>query len=209
MIAALIGCIPIIINGEGYKFNEPFTQNNLVNERQKIKFAYVGRLLKSKGVDRLLKLFSVYCGDRWEITLIGDRDFNNADSIDAEDMLNYSRLKEGQIKFLGFQRDVAAHLRQATVYISLSDREGIPFGVLDAINAGLFIILSSVPGHVEFSGLPGVIIVENDLNTVLNEIIRGAIDVNNFDRLKRLNICKDRFGIDSISVAISSNIFNN
>ena len=181
-IKGFIKCEPVIINGEGYSFTASVTLPILRCSDDVIKFVYVGRLLKSKGVDKLLSAFLVYPNDSWQLLLVGDRDFNNSDSISSDDVEKYTNLLNGRIKFLGFRRDVAQLLKQASVYISMSDREGVPFGVLDAIDAGLFVVLSSVPGHLIFSGLPGVIVLNTDLNQVLTDIDKGVINIYNFDQ---------------------------
>ena len=85
----------------------------------------------------------------------------------------------------------------------------VPFGVLDAIDAGLFVVLSSVPGHLIFSGLPGVIVLNTDLNQVLTDIDKGVINIYNFDQKKRLELCVQRFGLEAVVGQIESKVFQN
>jgi glycosyltransferase involved in cell wall biosynthesis len=208
-ISRFIKCDPIVVNGEGYVFNKSVAESSSQAIDGVIKFAYVGRLIKSKGVDKLLSDFLEYSDALWQLILVGDRDFNNSDSISEHQICKYSELSNGRIKFIGFKPNVANLLRETSVYISMSSREGLPFGVLDAINAGLFVILSAVPGHLSFAGLPGVIIIQNDLKEVLDQIKCGEINIHHFDRKKRLQMCINRFGFDVVVNDISCKVFNN
>jgi glycosyltransferase involved in cell wall biosynthesis len=201
---------PILINGEGYKFDLKYNAERDFKVGRSVVFAYVGRLLKSKGVDILLQSFSRLFGDNWSLLLIGDKDFNNSDGV-SEAMIKRSQLiSKGKIRCAGFSKNVRESLRNVDIVISMSIREGLPFSVLDAVNAGAFLILSPVPGHLAFNGMDGVVMVERgELDQTLKSIMENPVKYLNFDRKKRLNQCNQKFGQEKIVDHICEVIKNN
>lgn len=142
------------INGEGYCFTGKKRSFDKLDKNNKfVNFVYHGRLLKSKGVERVLNLFEQH--QFGKIDLYGDTDFGNSDAIDAK-YRKYANRDDAIIKIRPFAENIHDLIREYDVFISLSEREGIPFSVLDALNAGLYVILSNVAGHDEFAHLPGV-----------------------------------------------------
>lgn len=197
-----IGGGPIVLEGEGYKFH------SLVRSRpaQKfLKFAYVGRLLKSKGVDQLVASFAKHSHPDWTLILIGDSDFSNRDSVAPEEIKHLALSSKGKIVCTGFRSDVLTLLLDVDVLVSLSRREGLPFAVLDGVTAGVHLVLSPVPGHLSFDGLPGVTFVEpTELGTLYELISNNPEQFLTFDRPARLAFCMSRFGHDAIIASIKS-----
>ncbi len=190
-----------LINGEGYFFG------NFIPQKIKfppVKIAYVGRLLKSKGVDVLVNCF-IKSGINAELYLIGDYDFKNADSLDRVWLDEVIFNSNGKIKFLGFINNVKNLLLNIDVYVSLSDREGLPFSVLDAVECGCFIVLSPVPGHLSFANFDGIHFVNSHfdlLSFFMNMPLIMSSKSWNFDRKKRLKSCEEIFGSKKISADI-------
>jgi glycosyltransferase involved in cell wall biosynthesis len=198
-IGDILRSSPILLNGEGYFFDGyNFSHYDKVAQ-DGITFAYVGRLLKSKGVDEVLNNFSKYSRADWKLLLIGDSDFGNVDAISQDDLNRYSDVSLGDIVFTGFRSDVRDILRSVDVLISLSQREGLPFSILDGINAGTYLALSAVPGHLSFSGLPGVTILESGCTgQFFDEIALDPDIFLQFNRVDRLNLCIKKFGHTNI-----------
>jgi len=187
----------ILINGEGFAFN-------ITSPIKKIKsnplvIAYVGRLLKSKGVDRLIEAFIRLTHLNCELHLVGDLDFSNSDAISSEWLHQMQSISNNKIKCYGFVNNVRDLLKQVDIYVSLSDREGLPFSVLEAIEAGCFVILSPVPGHLSFADLDGITFDgPKGLKVILEDIINHPKKYYNFDAIERIRICKSRFGIQNV-----------
>ncbi len=55
----------------------------------------------------------------------------------------------GRVRLLGWQDDLTSFYDGITAYVSLSRKEGLPYAALDALAAGLPVVLSDVPGHRE------------------------------------------------------------
>jgi len=149
-----------MILGEGYsKRISNVSRNNNEAVPGTIDLIYVGRLLSSKGVGRLLDGFeklSLLHPNRFRLVLVGDSDFQNSDAIDRE-ALKASESKLGDALVLaGFQSDFSHLITSSSIFVSLSAREGMPFSVLEMLDAGVPCILSRVPGHKEFAKFDSV-----------------------------------------------------
>lgn len=196
VIQQIIGREPVILDGEGYKFYSVVGARPLSEE---LTFAYVGRLLKSKGVDKLVASFAQHSDPDWRLMLIGDSDFSNRDSVPAEKIKQLTYQSRGKIISTGFQSNVQSFLLDVDVLISLSSREGLPFSILDGISSGAYIVLSPVPGHMSFAGLPGVTFVEpSEINKFFEKVSENKELILKFDREVRMKICKKKFGQEAI-----------
>lgn len=58
---------------------------------------------------------------------------------------------DSRIEFRGHCREVLPYLRTADVYISASRAEGLPCSVMEAMLAGLDVVLSDIPSHRELA----------------------------------------------------------
>lgn len=188
-----------VINGEGYHFTSMFEKRALKND-QRISFIYVGRLLKSKGVDRLLEAFARASQKDWELVLYGDSDFNNSDCISLSFIKRQQQLSPGRIIHAGFLDDLKTRLVNADVAVSLSEREGLPFSVLDAIDCGLYVVLSNVPGHNEFSAYNGVSMIDaNGVEGFFKMLESRPELVKIFDMETRHKQCYERFSWQKVN----------
>lgn len=156
-----------------HKKNIHKSTNNILN------FVYVGRFLKSKGILETIEFiinFNKYTKINISLTLIGDYDFKNKDSVAQSDIL---RLKQYGIKVfnLGYSSNPWELISKNSIFISLSYREGLPFSVLEALHFNHYCILSFVPGHKEFEIIPGLSFVDDNLN--YNNLHRIINDWNN------------------------------
>jgi glycosyltransferase involved in cell wall biosynthesis len=195
----------ILINGEGFAFN--ITSPIKKNKTTALVIAYVGRLLKSKGVDRLIEAFIRLPQLNCELRLIGDFDFSNSDAISTEWLAEMQSVSNNKISCYGFVYNVRDLLKEVDIYVSLSDREGLPFAALEAIEAGCIIVLSPVPGHLSFADFKGIIFDgSKDLHMILEDLLTHPDKYYHFDASYRLKICNTRFGIESIVADIKSKI---
>ena len=71
---------------------------------------------------------------------------------------------QSRVDFLGWQDDLRGFYRSIFAFVSLSHKEGLPYGVLDALAAGLPVVLSDIPGHRELveHGRNGYLVAPSD-----------------------------------------------
>jgi glycosyltransferase involved in cell wall biosynthesis len=189
-----------LINGEGYQFSECRVA---ARPRKPLRIGYVGRLLKSKAVDRLIEAATLSSGCR--LTLIGDIDFGNSDGIDANWLEEQIANSDGKLVHTGFVDDVKAVLKDIDIVVSMSIREGLPFAVLDAIDSGCLAILSPVPGHKSFDGIDGVLFTHVDNLPVILQSIADTPEIYfQYDQDIRKAICIRQFGIEVVTQVIAN-----
>jgi glycosyltransferase involved in cell wall biosynthesis len=126
-----------------------------------ITYIYIGSIDKRKRVKELCNGFSRFAKDNEQLICIG----TGSDFSELEN-------KYSNITLPGFKRDITEYLLQADYFISMSDSEGLPNVVIEALACKLPVILSDIPAHREFFLLNekiGVLITEG-LDKALEKI---------------------------------------
>lgn len=139
--------------------------------------AYVGRLVREKGVIELLEAMAVVkqrmpqarlmvVGD----TLESDRGRDIQKEIRA--LLAKHQLAESVV-FLGFRSDVPALLHLADLFVLPSYREGMPLTILEAMAAGKPVVTTNVRGCREevVNGLTGIVVAPRDPRSLSEAIL--------------------------------------
>jgi len=118
----------------------------------------VGRLVAGKGVEDLLDVLRAV--PQVALTVAGDGALSEQLRQRAVQMGVAERLE-----LLGWRDDLGDFYSGLTLYVSLSRKEGLPYGVLDAMAAGLPLVLSDIPGHRELvpDGRNGILVPVGDL----------------------------------------------
>lgn len=108
---------------------------------EEIRFVMVARFAAPKNQTRLLHaLASIGCRG-WRLELIGDGE-TRADCQQLAEKLGISE----QVVFTGEVQDVPARLERSDVFVLISDWEGLPFSIIEAMRAGLPVVASDVGG---------------------------------------------------------------
>lgn len=130
----------VVLNGAGINLNR--YKYCPLKEGDKIKFLFVGRIMKEKGVDELFyaakKLKKEY-GEKIEVGMVGF--FEDEYKKQVEQLQ-----KEGVIRFYGFQEDVRPLYEDATCVVLPSYHEGMSNVLLEGAATGRALITSDVPG---------------------------------------------------------------
>ncbi|CAM5677013.1 Mannosyl transferase OS=Lysinibacillus sphaericus OX=1421 GN=LS41612_05020 PE=4 SV=1 [Lysinibacillus sphaericus] len=82
----------------------------------------------------------------WHLQFIGDGSLR----LSLENYVKDKGLSE-RVTFLGNQLDVTTLLAESQIFVLLSDWEGLPISIIEAMRAGLPIIATNVGGVNEFS----------------------------------------------------------
>jgi glycosyltransferase involved in cell wall biosynthesis len=113
-----------------------------------------------------------------------------------------SDVDEGRLRFLGPRRDVPELLAAADVFLMTSDREGLPVALLEAMAAGLPVVVPDVGGigEVVDATVGGLVqYTESSAITALEDAL--APFLRDSDRRRRCGECarnrvRDRFGVE-------------
>jgi glycosyltransferase involved in cell wall biosynthesis len=124
----------------------------------------VSRMLKDKGIREVVLAARELKrrGSKVEIRFVGAPDAGNPTSISEQTLDQWN--KEGCIRWLGHQENVAAMWSMAHIAVLPSYREGMPMSLLEAAACGRPIVTTDVQGCNEFveDGVNGFLIPVND-----------------------------------------------
>lgn len=115
-------------------------------ERPAPRIAMVARLAEPKRPDLLLHALAQVrdtLGYEIAATLMGDGPLRSELTAQA------ARLGLAQVEFTGDVSDVARRLATHSISVLMSDHEGLPLAVIEAMRAGLAIVTSDLPGTRE------------------------------------------------------------
>ena len=157
---------------------------------------YVGRLIESKSLNILLSAVALV-KKKQDIKLVLCGVGNQKDELqELAERLNIVK----DIYFAGYlmSEEIFALMKKASVFISLSDYEGCPNTVIEAMACGCPIIVSKIAAHLEILDDTTALFVENkDVNRIaeaMEDIFNNQEEAN-----KRVNIAKNRTKEWSIS----------
>ncbi len=87
------------------------------------------------------------------------------------------------VRPLGFRRDPERLLTAADIFVLPSEREGLSFAVLEAMAAGLAMVVSDGPGNPEAVGDAGVVVPVGDVGALAAALGSLALDRERRERL--------------------------
>ncbi|WP_224826191.1 glycosyltransferase family 4 protein [Cognatishimia sp. MH4019] len=133
-----------------------------------IRFLFVGRLLRSKGLvvlaDATRRLRNR--GHAFTLSVLGPMD-TNPDAITAAELDAWQR--GDVLQYLGETRDVAPYLAATDVFVLPTMlREGVPRTILEAMASGLPVITTDAPGCGETieDGVSGLVVPAGDADAL-------------------------------------------
>lgn len=151
----------IVVLGSGVERSDP--KATQVINTDSLKLLYVGRLLKSKGINTTISIFEQFKSRNISVslTIAGTIDKDNPDSITETELLEL-KSKIG-VKYLGFVSDMDSVYKECNVLLFPSTyREGVPRVILEALKYGLTIVTRDMPGCKETINGNGYLIREEE-----------------------------------------------
>ncbi|MDD2983066.1 MAG: glycosyltransferase [Crocinitomicaceae bacterium] len=138
----------------------------------------VGRLIKTKHVDDLIKIFAQCNMADWKLIIVG----GNPNKIDL--LMEYKSLVkelnlESRVKLVGAQKNVDEYYRKSKVFAFTSSSEGFPNVIGEAMSAGLPVIAYDClagPSDMIDQGVNGYLIPlfdSNEFKTKLNSLMQN------------------------------------
>ena len=141
-------------------------------------FLMAARLLRDKGVREFAEAAARIRAVQPETRclLAGWHDSTNPEAIARSELDGW--IREGSIEYLGHLADVRPAVRQASVYVLPSYREGMPRSVLEAMAMGRPIITTDVPGcrHAIEDGISGLLVPCRSPGALADAMLRLARD---------------------------------
>lgn len=172
-----------VMNGAGVNIDEySFTP---MLDGETIRFLFIGRIMKEKGVDELFEAAKWITEEfnNVEFDIVGPFEDNYEEKVKALE-------KEGIINFHGFQSDVKTYIRQAHCFVLPSYHEGMANALLECAAMGRPLITTNIYGCREA--------VKDGENGFLCEV-RNSIDL--YKKIKKfieIPVCKKvNMGIES------------
>ena len=125
-----------------------------INKKSTIAITMVARFAAPKRQDLLIRALP-FLPSSARLCLIGDGSGRAACEALAQQLSVVDR-----IEFVGDSDEVVLHLTEARIFVLLSDHEGLPLTVIEAMRAGLPVVASSVGGIPELveDGVTGVLL---------------------------------------------------
>lgn len=190
-----------VVNPVDINRSYPLNKNDKMNLRKRLGFKQnltiilcVGIIIKRKGIDLLIKSFAKYINKysfNATLILIGP----NAEN--EENIQFYNKMKilindlgiEKNIIFTGIKANVDEYMQISDIFVLLSEKEGLPNVLLEAMSTGLPVIALNIPGITEFiiqNGVDGIIIYEENSDKIAltidkilsNQNIYNSISIN-------------------------------
>ena len=175
--------------------NPVIIQNEQKNERKNIILS-VGRLIYSKRLDLLLKMFSEIDNHDYELWIVGEgTEKDNLVKLAHELMISE------KVIFWGARKDIHFFYKQAKIFAFTSVSEGFPNALLEALSFGLPSISFDCiagPSDLIIDGYNGFLITELDQKTYKEKLIK-LMDDNVFVKLaKNTQKHANEFNIEKI-----------
>ena len=158
------GLITVIQNG--VDMNKFYAEGAQILNNDEIIFGTVGRLIKVKGYENLIKAFSLIKNKNWSLRMVGDGEERKS----LEKLAKNHGLQE-QVHFLGAV-EANDELPKMDVFVHPSYSEGLSLAVMEAAAAGKFLIASDVGGLPEIveHGKTGLLINPHSLEDLVEKL---------------------------------------
>ncbi|EMQ71471.1 TPA: glycosyltransferase family 4 protein [Vibrio cholerae] len=145
-----------LLPGSGVCINKFSPHLKTKREDKKIRFLFVGRMLKDKGIIELVMANNVLISEGYDfsLTLCGGIDTKNSSSLSEDELKNFCL--NSNIRWIGNCDNMPSVYAESDCIVLPSYREGLPRTLLEAGAMGLPSVTTNVPGckHV----------IENDFN---------------------------------------------
>lgn len=158
-----------VLNGAGVNLVDYSYQEYPKNDN--VKFLFVGRVMKEKGVDELFSAMEKLVGEGVKCSL----DVVGPFEEDYESVLDKYEA-EGWLKYHGYQEDVRPFIKQCDCFVLPSYHEGMANTNLESASMGRPLITSDIPGCKEavIKGESGLLCEPKDINSLYEAMKKMA-----------------------------------
>lgn len=192
-----------VVQGSGVDISRftPFDRNAAKPDN----FIFVGRLLRDKGISEYLaaaeKVKALHPSANFVV--VGGADSNPT----AIDVGALQRLHEtGVVHWVGQVDDVRPYLRDASVFVLPSYREGLPRSTLEALACGLAVITTDAPGCRETvrDGVNGLLVPVRDEDSLAQAMMRLCGNPHEVETMGKAGrrLAEEKFSIEQVNQEI-------
>jgi glycosyltransferase involved in cell wall biosynthesis len=149
----------------------PISSRAQAGEGQPVRIATIARFDSQKDYATLLKACQPLTNV--QLDLVGD----GAQLAAMQDLAKNLGMSD-RVNFLGFRSDVSSILAQAHIFTLISNWEGFPITTIEAMRAGLPVVVSDVGGAAEavLEGQTGYGVARGDVSTLQQRLAALAAD---------------------------------
>ena len=160
-----------MVGGSSVNINY-FKFRKLNSNKKKLHFTFIGRLLKSKGIDSFLETIEKYFYNKelFEFSVIGD--YENINDFNYK---IFKLLKENHIiNYYNHQNDIREFIYNSDCIVLPSYREGTSKVLLEAMSCGRPIITTNVPGcnYLTNNDKNGILCEKDNIVSLKNSLLK-------------------------------------
>jgi glycosyltransferase involved in cell wall biosynthesis len=153
----------VIHNGIPLKNTPP----HIYHDHEIVKMISVARFSEQKDHESLFKALSLLKDENWNLTLVGK-------GPNLENMKNLSKELglSDKVTFTGERLDVDTLLADSDIFVLISNWEGFPISILEAMREGLPVLASDVGGVSEsvINGQTGYLVPRGDVDAIKDKL---------------------------------------
>ncbi|MBA4317003.1 MAG: hypothetical protein C0412_01240 [Flavobacterium sp.] len=150
------------------------TQSNLPAKQRQPIILGVGRVVKLKGFDLLIKAFALAKLPDWQLWIVGDgAELNNLKELAVEFSVG------DRVRFWGIQKDVDWFYQNASVFVLSSHYEGFPNVLCEAMSRGMAVVaFDTATGASELvkNCKNGLLVAQDCIKSLANALKRIVSD---------------------------------
>ncbi len=177
--------------------HNPLRHIELTRHTKKNQIVALGRLVREKRYDRLLKIMSLLQNKSWKLVIVGEGRFRE---LIEKQIIEYGL--QDRVILAGQQRDVDSFLGESRIYVLTSDIEGFPNALCEAMAHGLACIAYDCvagPGDIIRNGENGILIDEGEAELYARELDLLIEDAEKRERLGKEAVkIRSRLHVDTI-----------
>ncbi len=144
-----------------------------IEDSKPLRFIFVARLLKEKGVYEFIKAAKIVKNScsQVEFVLLGGLDEENPSGLSLQELEDL--IADNTVIYAGYVKNVAEWISQSHVFVLPSYREGMPRSTQEAMSIGRAIITTDVPGCRETvnDGINGFLVPAYDHKVLAEKML--------------------------------------
>lgn len=191
-----------VLGGIGLNLNE-YNYQVVVNTQAPIKFLFIGRLLKEKGIHDFISAVKKV-KERYpetQFTVLGEIDISNPGALQQSELDELISLKI--VNYPGHVDNVKDWIASSHVFVLPSYREGVPRSTQEAMAIGRPVITTDVPGCREtvINGVNGFLVEKWNPEALAEKMLYFIEHPEQIEKMgyESYKIAKDKFDADKVN----------